>query len=74
MVIGWRERALITKDGELPMGMRRGSGIAAVIFGSGLYCIFQAYAIPLVRANVIKNDVRIDTVITACGDLDWICV
>jgi hypothetical protein len=73
MGIGWKERVLITKDGELPIGMRRGSAIAAVIFGSGLYYIFQADSTPRVMANVIKNDARIDGPTTLCGNLEWTC-
>jgi hypothetical protein len=72
-VIGWKERALITKDGETPMAMSRGSAIAGGIFGLGLYSVFSIEAIRLVRANIVKNDARIDTPMTACGDLDWRC-
>jgi hypothetical protein len=72
-VVGWKERALITKDGELPRSVNRGSGIAAGVFASGLYHVFKVDAIPVMRATIIKDNGQIDMSVTSCMDLDWIC-
>jgi hypothetical protein len=73
-VVGWKERTFITRDGELPRSIRRGTAIAAGIFASWLYYMFSVDAIPIVWAHVIKNDARINTSVTSCIGLDWTCV
>jgi hypothetical protein len=72
-VVGRMERVLITKDGELPMEIRRGSAIAAGIFGFETYYFFNVEAIPLLRATIVKKNARIHTPGTSCKDLDWRC-
>jgi hypothetical protein len=73
-VVGWKERTLIAKDGELPISIRRGTAIAAGIFGSWPYYLLTVDAIPVVLAHITKNDARMNTSVTSCMDLDRTCV
>jgi hypothetical protein len=72
-VVKWKERALIAKEGELPLAIRHSIAIASGIFGSYLYYFFNVDAIPRVTANVVKNNALIDTPGVSCGDVDWRC-
>jgi hypothetical protein len=73
-VPGWKERVLITKDGELPGSINRGSEIATVVFGGWFYYVCNVDALRWIQGNLIKNDARIDTPATSCTDLEWRCV
>jgi hypothetical protein len=55
---------MITVDGEVPWEFRRGAGIVAGIFWSGLYHASRISAIPHVQAQVIRNSARTDKRLT----------
>jgi hypothetical protein len=69
---GMKEAAIVTRDGKVPLEIRRGFAITAGVFWSGLYHAFRVDAIPLVKVSVIKNSARIDQGLT-CVDIGWTC-
>jgi hypothetical protein len=73
MVVGLKERALITKDGTIPWGIRPGGAVATFCLAFELYYLLNVEAIPFIKANIVKNNARIATPVPSCRDVDWKC-